>query len=282
VSDNGYETILVDQDGGVATITFNRPDAMNAFDHIMDREFHEAMWALEADESVRVIVVTGAGRAFCAGIDLSAGAGVFGAEAHEEHDAALGVDADTIPARSAFWTMRTPVIGAINGAAVGAGLTVPMLFDLRIVAEDATLSFVFTQRGIVPDANITWLLPRLIGVERALDLLLTGRKFTGAEAAELGLALRAVPRDQVLAEAQALARELAVRSAPAPVGLVKQLVYESLGETDRAAAFARETKVIWWAGEQPDAVEGVMSYLEKRDPAWEGSKHAELPEELRS
>ena len=276
-----YETVLVDVDEGVATLTLNRPDAMNAFDHTMDRELHEAMWLLEADEAVRVIVVTGAGRAFCSGIDMSGGADVFGAEAHEAHDAAQGVDSDSVPDRSAFWTMRTPVIGAINGAAVGAGLTVPMLFDLRIVAEDAKLGFVFTRRGIVPDANICWLLPRLVGVERALELLVSGRMFSGEEAVAMGLALKAVPREDVLAEAQALAREIATWSAPAASGLVKQLVYEFLGETDRAAAFARETKVIWWAGEQPDAVEGVMSFLEKREPSWAGSKLVELPADLR-
>jgi enoyl-CoA hydratase/carnithine racemase len=157
-----------------------------------------------------------------------------------------------------------------------------MLFDVRIVAEDAKLGFVFTRRGIVPDANITWLLPRMVGVERALDLLLSGRMFTGAEAAAMGLALRAVPRDSVLSEAQALARELAVASAPMAVGVTKQLVYESLGVTDRKAAFARETKVIWWAGEQPDATEGVMAFIERRDPKWSVSKNAALPEELRA
>jgi enoyl-CoA hydratase/carnithine racemase len=275
-----YETILVTLDDGVATLTLNRPEAKNAFDHVMDREFHEAMWALDADEAVRVIIVTGAGAAFCAGIDLAAGAEVFSADAHEAHDAALGVDADSIPDRSAFWTMRTPVIGAINGAAVGAGLTVPMLFDIRIVADDAKLGFVFTRRGILPDANITWLLPRLVGLERALELLLTGRMFSGADAAAMGLALRAVPRDQVLPEAQALARELVRTSAPIAVGLTKQLVYGSLGETDRKAAFARETKLIWWSGEQADATEGVMSFFERRDPSWTVSKHAQPPEEL--
>jgi enoyl-CoA hydratase/carnithine racemase len=276
-----FETVLVDVDAGVATLTLNRPDAMNAFDQTMDREFHEAMWLLEADEAVRVIVVTGAGRAFCSGIDLSGGADVFGADAHAAHDEAQGVDADTVPERSAFWTMRTPIIGAINGAAVGAGLTVPMLFDLRVVAAEAKLGFVFARRGIVPDANICWLLPRLVGVERALELLVSGRMFSGEEAVAMGLALKAVPREDVLAEAQALAREIATWSAPAASGLVKQLVYEFLGETDRAAAFARETKVIWWAGEQPDAVEGVMSFLEKREPSWAGSKLVELPADLR-
>jgi enoyl-CoA hydratase/carnithine racemase len=121
----------------------------------------------------------------------------------------------------------------------------------------------------------------VVGVERALDLLVTGRMFSGAEAVEMGLALKAVPKDQVLPEAQALAREIAVQSAPAAAGLVKQLVYEFLGETDRKAAFAKETKVIWWVGEQPDAMEGIMSFLERRTPAWTASKQAALPEDLR-
>jgi enoyl-CoA hydratase/carnithine racemase len=155
-----------------------------------------------------------------------------------------------------------------------------MLFDIRIVADDAKLGFVFTRRGILPDANITWLLPRLVGLERALELLLTGRMFSGTDAAAMGLALRAVPRDQVLPEAQALARELVRASAPVAVGLTKQLVYGSLGETDRKAAFARETKLIWWSGEQADATEGVMAFFERRDPSWTVSKHAQPPEEL--
>jgi enoyl-CoA hydratase/carnithine racemase len=277
-----YETLVCEVDElGVATLTLSRPDQLNAFNVTMARELERFFLTDATSDDVRAVVVTGAGRAFCAGIDMSGGADVFGAEAHEAHDAAQGVDSDSVPDRSAFWTMRTPVIGAINGAAVGAGLTVPMLFDLRIVAEDAKLGFVFTRRGIVPDANICWLLPRLVGVERALDLLVTGRMFSGAEAVEMGLALKAVPKDQVLAEAHALAREIAVQSAPAAVGLVKQLVYEFLGETDRKAAFAKETKVIWWVGEQPDAMEGIMSFLEKRTPAWTASKQAALPEDLR-
>lgn len=276
-----YETLLVEVDElGVATLTLNRPDARNAFDHTMDREFHEAMWELDGDDAVRAIVVTGAGKAFCAGIDLSGGADVFGADAHEAHDAALGVDADTLPARSAFWTMRTPVIGAINGAAVGAGLTIAMLFDIRVVAADAKLGFVFTRRGILPDANIHWLLPRLVGVERALELLLSGRMFTGEEAVAMGLALRAVPAADVVDDARALAREIARASSPSAVGISKQLLYRGLGETDREASFSRETKLIWWSGTLPDATEGVMSFLERRDPAWTVSKNIALPEEL--
>ena len=193
-----YETVLVSVDDGVALLTLNRPDRANSFNLVMDREFHQAMWALEDDPAVRVIVVTGAGKAFCGGVDLEAGAGVFGEEAHKAHDATLGLDADSLPERSAFWRMRTPIIGAINGAAVGAGLTVPLLFDILYAAADAKLGFVFSRRGIFPEANSTWLLPRLIGVPRAMELLLTGRMFTGAEAAAMGLVSRALPREELL------------------------------------------------------------------------------------
>jgi enoyl-CoA hydratase/carnithine racemase len=274
-----YETVLVDVDDGVATVTFNRPDMLNAFDMTMDREFHEAMWELEADETVRAVVVTGAGKAFSSGLDLtSGGQALSGAEtAHEEE---FGLTADTIPDRSAFWRMRTPVIAAINGHAIGAGLTIALLFDIVIVAEDAKLRLPFNRIGVLPDANATWLLPRLIGTQRALELFWTGRFFSGAEAASMGLALRAVPRDEVVPAALSLAREIATSAAPAAAGLTKQMTYRFLQETDRTRAFALETKLIFWLGQQPDAMEGVMALMGRRDPAFTGSKHVALPDAL--
>ncbi len=271
-----YETVLVDIAGGVATLTLNRPDALNAFDTTLDREFHEAMWDLDADPDVRVIVVTGAGKAFSSGLDLSSGgAALQGAEA--EHESELGLTADTIPERSAFWKMRTPVIAAVNGAAIGAALNVALLMDIVIVAEDAKLRLPFNRIGVVPDANATWLLPRLVGTQRALELFWTGRFFTGAEAVELGLALKAVPKEEVLTSALELAREIATYASPAAAGLTKELVYKFLMETDRNAAFALETKIIFWLGQQPDAMAGVMALMGKSEPTWQGSKHAEPP-----
>jgi enoyl-CoA hydratase/carnithine racemase len=268
-----YETILVSVDDGVATVTYNRPAQANAFNQQMTVEFPRAMWELERREDVRVIVVTGAGKAFCSGVDLSSGADTFGTDAHGQNaaDQAAGVTADSITSDNAFWKMRTPVIGAINGAAVGAGLTTALLFDIRIVAIDAKLSFPFTKLGIISEANSTWLMPRLVGVEKTLELLLTGRRFTGEEAVAIGLALKAVPAAEVLSTALELARDIAA-SAPASVGLVKQLVYSNLQELDRAAAFSRETELTWWAGQLPDAAEGVMAFLERRPPAWTVSK----------
>jgi enoyl-CoA hydratase/carnithine racemase len=274
-----YETVLVDIDDGVATLTFNRPDALNAFNTKMDTEFHEAMWELERDGSVRVIVVTGAGKAFSSGLDLTDGGAAL-SDAQATHEGEMGLTNETIADRSAFWKMRTPVIAAINGAAIGAALNVALLMDIVIVAEDAKLRLPFTRIGVVPDANSTWLLPRLVGTQRALELFLTGRFFTGAEAVEMGLALKAVPRSDVLSTALELAREIATYAAPAATGLTKQLVYESLLETDRQKAFARETAIIFWLGQQPDAMAGVMALMTKSEPTFTGSKHAELPDDL--
>ena len=275
-----YETVLIDVADGVATLTLNRPDALNAFDMTLDREFHEAMWELDADEKVRVIVVTGAGKAFSSGLDLTSG-GTALSDAEAAHRSELGMGADEIPDRSAFWKMRTPVIAAVNGAAIGAALNVALLMDIVIVASDAKLRLPFARIGVVPDANATWLLPRLVGTQKALELFLTGRFFTGAEAVELGLALKSVRKEDVLPTALELAREIATYAAPAAAGLTKQLVYRFMLETDRQKAFALETKIIFWLGQQPDAMEGVMALLGKREPSFTGSKHVELPEGMR-
>lgn len=279
MSEHDYEHLIVSVEDGVATLTFNRPDRRNAFNFAMDREVTDALWALDRDEAVRAIVVTGAGRAFCAGIDMSDGAAIFSSQ--EEHDATTGSSSDTLDGRWGLWRMATPVIGAINGAAIGAGLTLSLLFDFRVVADDAKLQFSFTRLGILPDANSTWLLPRLVGTERALDLLLTGRRFTGAEAAQIGLALASVPAEDVLKRAQELAREIGSSTSGMAVGVTKQLVYHLLGEPDRRKAMELETKLVWWSGTQPDILAGVMAQGQRTQPEWAAPKHPDLPEDLR-
>jgi enoyl-CoA hydratase/carnithine racemase len=213
-------------------------------------------------------------------MDLSTGADTFGDEMHERHNAEVGASDAELTQRYAFWTMRTPLIAAINGVAIGAGLTLTFLADVRIVAEDARLRLPFVRLNVLPDANSTWLLPRLVGLSRALELMLTGRWFTGREAAEIGLASRALPAAEVLPAAQELAREIATNTAPLAVGLTKQLVYKNLMEADRVAAFTEETRLIWWTGTQPDTPEGVTALLTKRTPLWTQSKHTPLPEDL--
>jgi enoyl-CoA hydratase/carnithine racemase len=174
--------------------------------------------------------------------------------------------------------MRTPIIGALNGSAVGIGLTFPLQWDIRIVNADAKYGFVFTRRGLTPEQNSLWLLPKLVGVGAALELLLTGRIFSGTEAQALGVATEAVPGDQVLLRANEIARDLAANTAPASVGATKQLFYDMLEEPGRESAFYREWEVFRWMGRQSDSSEGAQSFLAKRAPDFTSSKHAELPD----
>ena len=204
-----YETILLTSDGPVATITFNRPDQMNAWDWQMHRELRHAYARLDADDGVRAIILTGAGRAFSAGAALAPKGETFDGSRNrslwDERYPGAAMDAPEL---------LTPVIAAINGAAVGAGATMAVSCDIRVAAVDAKIGFVFNRRGVIPDADLLWFLPRLIGYSRAMDLLLTGRIFTGAEAEHMGLVSRAVPREDVLTTAQAIASDIAENVAP--------------------------------------------------------------------
>jgi len=265
-----YETILLERRGRVALVTLNRPERRNAYTARLGAELHDAFAALEEDDEVRAIVVTGAGRDFCVGADLERGGDTFSRSGNFD---------DERPARPALrpWEMATPIIAAINGSAVGVGLTLPMQWDIRIAAADARLGFVFNRRGVIPEANSTWIVPRLVGVARAMDVLLTGRLFTGEEAAAMGLVSRAVERERVLPVALEIAEDIAANTAPVSVALTKRLVYESLAEPDRAAAQAREGRAFWWTGRQADAAEGIRAFLDKRPPAWKLSKRTPVP-----
>jgi enoyl-CoA hydratase/carnithine racemase len=268
-----FETILVDCAERVGVITLNRPERRNAYTARMGAELGEAFGQLEADEGVRAIVVTGAGAYFCAGADLGGGGGTFDRLSDDE---ARARDRSRASAAPRPWEMRTPIIAAINGAAVGIGLTLPMQWDIRIVSKNARLGFVFNRRGVTPEANSTWIVPRLIGVSRAMELLLTGRMFSGAEAAEMGLASQAVDADQVLSTAMTVARDIADNVAPVSAAITKRLIYRFLSEPDRNAAHELESRAFAWAGQQADAREGVTAFLEKRPPDWKLSKHTEL------
>ncbi|MFB1298552.1 enoyl-CoA hydratase-related protein [Mycobacterium sp. pW049] len=265
--------IRVETAGAVATVWLDRPDRGNAFTRAMQVELHRRFESLDADDDVRVIVVTGAGKLFSAGADMEPGGNAFAFDA-EQHRLAK----TEITQRPRPWRMRTPIIGALNGSAVGIGLTFPVQWDIRIVNENAKYGFVFTRRGLIPEQNSLWLLPKLVGLSVATELLLTGRLFTGAEAVRLGLASEALPGDRVLARAREIAADIAANTAPASVGVTKQLLYEMLGQDDREAAFAREWEIFRWMGRQPDSAEGVQSFLEKRAPVFATSKNVALPE----
>jgi enoyl-CoA hydratase/carnithine racemase len=272
-----YDTIDVKIDQAVATITLNRPDQLNAWDWQMHRELRTAYAALDASDEVRVIVLTGAGRAFCAGAALAPKGETFDGS----RDPAAWNDRYPGPTADAP-DLMTPVIAAINGAAVGAGITMAVACDIRVAAEDAKLGFVFNRRGVIPDADLLWSLPRLIGYARAMDLLLTGRIFSGREAAEVGLVSRAVPKEDVLAVATEMARDIAVNVAPVSAGITKRIARHFLEETDRRAALERERVLFRWAGQQADAREGVEAFLQRRPAQWKLSKQTPLPPEARA
>jgi len=268
-----YETLLVEMEGGVATLTLNRPDRMNSFNPTMSSELAAAFAALDRADEVRAIVVTGAGRAFCAGVDIDGGL--------PQEDATRPAHWRSGETAATFrpWEMRTPIIAAINGAAVGLGLTYPMLWDIRVAADDAKLGFVFNRRGFLPEGNSLWLLSRLVGASSALELLLTGRIFSGREAAEMKLVSRAVPHEEVLPAAQEIARDIAANTAPASTAITKRLFYSYLECSDRLSARAEELDYVRWTMEQPDFREGMTAFQEKRAPRWTGT--GDLPAGLR-
>ncbi|MBV8690326.1 MAG: enoyl-CoA hydratase/isomerase family protein [Actinobacteria bacterium] len=277
-----FEFIEVEVADGVGVVKLNRPEAKNAMNLVMTGELSDAVKQLDQDEDVRAIVVTGNGSAFCAGIDLSEGAATFDAAGHEEHNAELGVTDEGLTDQFAFWKLRTPTICAINGASIGAGFTLTLVFDIRVVAEDAKLRMPFVRMNLIPEANSTWMLPRLVGVSRALELMLTGRFFTGAEAAAMGIASKAVPADQVLDAALEIAKEIATYAAPMAAGVTKDLVYRALETGDRTAVMTEETKLTWWAGTQPDTIEGVTALMTRGVPNFKQSKHTPVPDDLLS
>jgi enoyl-CoA hydratase/carnithine racemase len=260
-------TVLCEAKDGVAELTLNRPERMNAFSPQMAVELIQAFRRLGEDDSVRVIVVTGAGRAFCAGADLGRGDETFaGRETDGDVDEVLPRDARARNIQP--WKLPKPVIAAINGHAIGVGLTLALQFDIRIAAVDAKLSFAFVQRGIMPEMASTYILPRLIGIARASDLLLTGRIFLGEEAARLGVVNEALEREQVLPRAREIARFIVEKCAPASVALTKRMIWEHLNVDDPLAVSEREARGMARLGRLPDAAEGVLSFIQKRRPEW--------------
>jgi enoyl-CoA hydratase/carnithine racemase len=254
-------------------VWLDRPERGNAFTAAMQVELHRQLQSLDNDEAVRAIVVTGRGRHFSTGADMEPGGASFAFD-DERHLAAR----KEMAARPRPWQLRTPIIGALNGSAVGMGLTFPVQWDIRIVNETAKYGFVFTRRGLIPEQNSLWLLPRLIGFGRAADLLLTGRIFSGADAIEFGLATEALPGEAVLGRALDIAADIAASTAPGAVGVTKRLAYELLSEPDRESAFYREWETFRWFGRQADSSEGVASFLERRPPEFTLSKHIPLAE----
>jgi len=275
-----YETILYEVDGPVLTVTLNRPDKLNAYTAVMGAELADAFHRADEDDDVRVVIVTGAGRGFCAGADISSGAGAFDTKA----EGSVAFAAPNVPRQSgggfvgAIMGCKKPSIAAINGAAVGVGATLTLPMDIRLAADTAKVGFVFARRGLVPEAGSAWFLPQLVGLPTALKWCLTGSLLTAAEAKEGGLLAEVVPADQLLARARELALEIANNTAPVSTALARQMLWKFASEASPAGALSVDGHLSMVLGAGPDVKEGVAAFLEKRPPRFPGRASQDIPD----
>ena len=259
-----YQEIIYEVSEQIATITLNRPEKLNAFTNRMLKEIISAFDESDADDNVRAVIVTGAGRAFCAGADLSSGGETF-AKGGSDVKATSGVMRDgggLVSLR--IFESKKPVIGAINGAAVGVGVTMTLPMDIRLASDQAKFGFVFAKRGIVPEAASSWFLPRIVGISQAAEWCFTGRMISAAEAKEGRLVRSVHETGDLLGAARAIGREIAENTAPVSVALSRQMLWRMLGADHPMDAHRMDSRAINSRGASADAKEGVMSFLEKR------------------
>lgn len=272
-----WSTIHYTVDDGIATIVLNRPEHLNAFTVLMADEMIDALARAAADDTVRAVIVTGAGRAFCAGADLRDEASSFVGE--------KGLDQDSDAARDhagrltlSIFGFPKPVIAAINGPAVGAGATMTLAMDVRLASAGATFGFVFCRRGIVPEGCSTWFLPRLVGVSTALQWCYSGRLVPADEALAAGLLEAVCNEDELLNEAIRLARLLTEQSSPVSLALTRQLIWRMQGASHPMEAHRIESRALLQTGAGADAAEGVAAFFEKRRPAFPSRVSTDMPD----
>ena len=261
----------------VLTITLQRPDKLNAFTRHMRDELINAFERADADDEVRVVIVTGAGRAFCAGADLSAGTTTFdyakrddaGQEDHRDGGGRVSLR---------IFESKKPVIAAVNGPAVGVGVTMTLPMDIRIASSAARFGFVFARRGIVPEACSSWFLPKVVGLNQAAEWLYTGRVFDAAEALKGGLVSRVVPPEDLLPAAMALAREIADNTSAVAVALSRQMLWRMAGADHPMEAHKVDSRGIYAMGASPDVAEGIAAFKEKRAPHFTMKASSDMPD----
>jgi enoyl-CoA hydratase/carnithine racemase len=273
-----FEQITTEVADRVLTITLNRPDRLNAWTPTMSHELIEAFNRADADDEVCAIVVTGAGRGFCAGADLAGGGETFN---WREREIAGSVPRDN----GGEFTLRVfastkPVIAAINGPAVGVGATMTLPMDIRLAADDARIGFVFARRGIVPEACSSWFLPRVVGISRAMEWVATGRVFSAQEALDARLVRSLHPGGKLLDAAHALAREIVENAAPVSVALARRMLWTMLGAEHPMLAHRADSRAMFSRGQSADAIEGVTSFLEKRPARFSDRVSDGLPDIL--
>jgi len=285
-----YQTILYDVADNILTITLNRPEKLNAFTREMMLEMIDAFDQADADDNIRAIIVTGSGRGFCAGADLSAGATTFDRTASAEpasratskSEADIDWSDESIRDGGGLLTLRIfkclkPVIAAINGPAVGVGVTMQLAMDVRMASENARFGFVFARRGLVPEAASSWFLPRIVGISQALEWTMTGRVFSAQEALEGRLIKKIYKPEELMPAARALAGEIADNTAQVSVAMTRQMLWRMLGADDPMEAHKIDSRAIRSRGASGDAKEGVTSFLEKRPAKYPNKVSNEMP-----
>ena len=289
-----YEHIKYEQDGPILTVTLNRPDKLNAYTAIMGRELEDAFNRADEDDSVRVIIVTGAGRGFCAGADISGGANAF--DTKSGNTAMFGAPASTSEAVAqppsssgavgqrrragfveAIFSCRKPSIAAFNGAAVGVGITLALPMDIKIASSEARFGFIFARRGLVPEAGSAWFLPRLVGLNQALRWCLSGRVFGAEEAKAGGLVSEVVAPEQLLPRAREIAAEMIENAAPVSLALTRQMLWGYSGMSHPFELMKIDGPLSLELGAGPDVKEGVSAFLEKRKPNFPGTVSKTMP-----
>lgn len=267
-------TLQTQIDNRIMTITLNRPEVLNAYNSTMHAELLAALATADSDDDVRVVILTGAGRGFCAGMDLSEGGSTFdrtrkqGLEEHRDGGGELVLR---------IFSCRKPIIAAINGPATGVGLTMTLPCDFRIASTASKMGFVFTQRGIAPDACSSWFAPRVVGINQALDWFLTGRVFDAQEAFDRGLVSELLAPDDLLPRAYEIAHSIAEKTSSVSAAIVRRLLWRMLGAANPEDAFRKESMALYHMGGGADAREGVMSFLEKRPPSFSMSVERDFP-----
>ncbi|MEU1522035.1 enoyl-CoA hydratase-related protein [Nocardia rhamnosiphila] len=268
--------VLLERDGEIAILRLHRPERLNAFTEDMCERLLAAMDEVDADDSVRAVVLTGSGRAFCAGADLAAGGDTFVLGGDPVTGDAPADQGGLVALR--FYRSTKPIVAVINGPAAGVGVTMTLPADIRIASDTAKFGFVFTRRGLVPEACSSWFLPRIVGISTALEWALGGRMVSADEARERGLVRETVPAGQVLDRGLELARELVGGTAPVSVALTRSLLWRMLGAEAPEVAHRADSLGIYLRGTSGDVREGVESFLAKRDPRFPDRVSAGLPD----
>jgi enoyl-CoA hydratase/carnithine racemase len=272
-----YEQIGYEIEDGILTLTLDRPEKLNAFTTIMLKELLDAFDRADNDDTIKVIIVTGTGRGFCAGADLSMGANTFDADSRNDRPSGLNRDGGGILSLRIYDCLK-PVIAAVNGPAVGVGVTMQLPMDIRIASEAARFGFVFARRGIVPEACSSWFLPRIVGISKALEWSYSGRVFSATEALEGGLVSEIVEPENLLARAKDIARDISTKTSSVSMAMIRQMMWKMLGTDHPMEAHKIDSRGIYSLGTSSDAREGVVSFLEKRPAQFSDTVSKNMPE----